>query len=221
MNKHIPSRTSQHVCSQFMEFLEYLEINPDPIEWRLDFTSNELAWRDQFFGKVSRPVAGCVVASSNPSKDWHVEGYTEVINYIQKKHKITVLLIGGPSTRESEIATQIAKGCNPSPILALERPIRNTLLQISGCSFLISPDTGPLHAAIALGVPVIGLYGYSNPYRCGPFKYQEFLIDKFNEDPENPERITRKVKPGNMEKISANEVISRVELIIKKHPLQV
>lgn len=218
MNRHIPHRTPHHVCGQFMEFLEFLGIDTDPVEWNLEFTQQELEWRDRFFKNIHCPVAGCIIASSNPLKDWNIAGYAQVIDYVQNTKNIKMLLIGGPSQREAQLAEEISRRCKTPPVTALERPIRNTLLQISKCQFIISPDTGPLHAAVALGVPTIGLYGYSNPRRCGPVKFHELLIDKFNEDPKNLERITRKVKPAHMQKITPEEVISKVDLVLEQYP---
>ena len=36
-------------------------------------------------------------------------------------------------------------------------------------NFLVSPDTGPMHVAAALGRPVIALFGPTAPWRTGPF----------------------------------------------------
>jgi heptosyltransferase-1 len=35
--------------------------------------------------------------------------------------------------------------------------------------FMVSADTGPLHLASALGIPVVGLFGPTDPARNGPF----------------------------------------------------
>jgi heptosyltransferase-1 len=35
--------------------------------------------------------------------------------------------------------------------------------------FVVSADTGPLHLATALGTPVVGLYGPTDPARNGPY----------------------------------------------------
>ncbi len=38
--------------------------------------------------------------------------------------------------------------------------------------FVVSADTGPLHLASALGTPVVGLYGPTDPARNGPYGAQ-------------------------------------------------
>ena len=38
---------------------------------------------------------------------------------------------------------------------------------------MVSGDTGPLHLASALGVPVVGIYGPTDPLRNGPWNPQD------------------------------------------------
>ena len=40
---------------------------------------------------------------------------------------------------------------------------------LARCDLLVSGDSGPLHMAVALGIPVVGLYGPSDPVRNGPY----------------------------------------------------
>jgi heptosyltransferase I len=130
------------------------------------------------------------------------------------------MIIGGPSAIEHAAASEICRLCRSKPIIALEKPIRHTLLQISGSRLVVSPDTGPLHMAVALNIPTVGLYGYSNPRRCGPYrKYQELLIDKYNDPGEENAPITRKTRPGRMQMITPDEVIGKIELGLKNYPV--
>ena len=93
-------------------------------------------------------------------------------------------------------------------------------MQIAGSRLIVSPDTGPLHMAVALNVPTVGLYGYSDPSRCGPYrKYHDLLIDKFNDPGDEGTPVTRKTKPGRMECISAGEVIEKINLGLNKYPV--
>ncbi|HLP25250.1 MAG TPA: glycosyltransferase family 9 protein, partial [Acidobacteriota bacterium] len=40
--------------------------------------------------------------------------------------------------------------------------------RLQACALLVANDTGGMHLANALGVPVIGLFGPTNPVRTGP-----------------------------------------------------
>jgi len=214
-NKRLPRHKPAHVLDQFLEFLFYLEIPlPEPM-WNIQFSGSELEWRKTWFSQFKHQVAVFVPASSKTEKDWSIEGYARVIDRVAKETKLECAIVGGPGKREKKIAEEILARTESSPVLALEKPIRNTLLQLSGARVVIAPDTGPLHMAVALGVPVIGLYGFSNPNRCGPYRFRELLIDKFNDPDKIPEPITRKTKLDRMNKINADEVFEKILLALK------
>jgi len=217
-NRHISPRPMRHVQDQFFEFAEHLGIDDYPVEWNFRFTSDEIAWQQSFFDAIARPVIGFVIASAHPEKDWSLEGYARVIDYVDQKMNMQPMLIGGPSAGERAIADEIIHRCRCRPAIALEKPIRRTMLQLGGCRLLVAPDTGPLHIAVALNVPTVGLYGYSNPLRCGPYhKFGELLIDKYNLPGEENAPITRNVHPGRMKMITPEEVIEKIELGIRTY----
>lgn len=219
INRRIPPAPMRHVQDQFFEFLDYLEIMDHPVEWNFTFTESEKNWQQSYFRRLKRPAAGFVIASAHREKDWALEKYARVIDYVDRKLDLQPILIGGPSRLEKDNADAICRMCITQPVIALEKPIRTTLLQIAGSRLIVSPDTGPLHMAVALDVPTIGLYGYSDPRRCGPYrKYHDLLIDKFNEPGKAHLPITRKTKPGRMALISAEEVIKKIELALKNYP---
>lgn len=218
-HRHIPARPVRHARDQFFEFLEYLKIADFDGEPEFCFTEAELKWRESFFSALGRPVAGFVVSSSNPDKDWAPGGYARVIDYVEASLGLRSMLIGGPAKIEAESARRILDLCRTNPLVALDRPIRRTLLYLSGCRIVVSPDTGPLHMAVALNVPTVGLYGYSDPRRCGPYrKYQDLLIDKYH-DPGHPAQpVTRITRPGRMQLITPEEVIAKIEYGLNAYP---
>lgn len=212
-NCKIPSRPRQHVQDQFFEFLDFLEIKDYPVEWNFTFTDQELSWQRSFFKGLKKPVISFVIASTSRDKDWGLERYAKVIDYVEQQLDMQPMLVGGPSNLEKDYAQKICRMCKKDPVIALEKPIRKTMMQLGGSRIVISPDTGPLHMAVALNTPTIGLYGYSNPKRCGPYrKYHDLLIDKYNEPGEENAPITHKTRPGRMNLITINDVIEKIEL---------
>ena len=217
-NRHIPPKPMGHVQDQFLEFLEYLGVKSDPVEWNFRFTSEELAWQKTFFHNIAAPAVGFVIASAHREKDWPAERYAKVIDHVAANFGATPVIIGGPGSHERKVAGRIADMCRYSPVIALEKPIRRTMLQLAGCRLVVSPDTGPLHIAVALGTPVVGLYGYSNPKRCGPYgKFHDLLIDAYNDTGDETAPVTRKTKPGRMEQIQVDTVIEKIGTGLKKY----
>ena len=88
---------------------------------------------------------------------------------------------------------------------------------LDASDFLVSPDTGPLHIAVGLGTPTVGLYGYTDPKRSGPYRrFSELTIDQYTRLGEtSPSRRKRK---GNMKRIQAEDVLEKLELALKRYP---
>ena len=220
INLAIPEHPYQHVQDHYFEFLDFLEIRNYPIEWNVTFTDEEINWRETFFEQFDRPVISFVVSAAVPEKNWPTERHAEVIDHVESHLGLQPLLLGGPSHQEKMIADEIVRLCHCPVAVALEKPIRRTLLQLSGSRLVVSPDTGPLHAAVAMKIPTIGLYGFSDPRRCGPYRdFQDLLINRFADPGEEDTPIRRVTRPGRMEYISASEVIEKIELALQKYPL--
>jgi heptosyltransferase I len=97
------------------------------------------------------------------------------------------------------------------PVWALGDSIRRLTWLIDGCRLVIAPDTGPVHIARALEVPVIGLYGHTNPWRVGPYrKYEDLWIDRYNEPGDAPDPSLFDPKHGRMELIEVSDVLEKV-----------
>ncbi len=216
---HVPHRPPGHVQDAYLEFLDWLEVPHGEPRWDLVFTPEEIAWREAFFAGLGRQAVAFVAASSRPVKDWQPDGYARVMEHVDGVLGLQPLIVGGPSAREREVAEAIVGRCRARVVVALERPVRRMLLQLSGAAVVVAPDTGPLHAAVALGVPTVGLYGASDPRRCGPYRrFGELLVDRYNEPGERDAPIRRTVKRGRMSAITPRDVIEKVELALARYP---
>ncbi len=217
-NRRIPHRKPGHVLDQFFEFLDFLDIPDTPLDWAIRFTDEELDYRHRFFKVIPRDVAAFVIASSNPEKDWTVEGYAKVMDDVDERLGLQPMIVGGPSDYERELAERICDLCRSKPLLALEKPVRHTLLQLSGSKVVVAPDTGPMHMAVALNVPTVALYGHTDPRRCGPYRrFQDLLIDAYNRPGETPGTVTRKTKKGRMLDITPDEVFEKIRLAVETY----
>src|SRR5205085_2256755 len=52
-------------------------------------------------------------------------------------------------------------------------------LPLSRATVLVSPDSGPVHMATAVGTPVVGLYAATNPARSGPYLSGRWCVDAY------------------------------------------
>ena len=214
-NAHLPPRPAGHVFEQYLEFLAYLGIQNYEPRWDLVLTPQERAAGEAFAAGLSGPALGLVVASSSRHKDWPPAHYARLADAAAAQFGLVPVLVGGPGAREAAAAREIAAAARTPVVMALDGPVRTTMAKLAHCRVVVAPDTGPLHLAVALGVPTVGLYAYSDPRRCGPVKFRELLVDHHNRPGDDPARpITRRTRPGAMATITVEEVLARVELAL-------
>jgi heptosyltransferase I len=215
-NDHLPPGPRAHTQDLFFEFLAHLGVPVPAPEWRIAFTDEERAAQAEFFAPFrDRPVVGIVPASANAKKDWFPDRYARVADSLERDFGYRSVLIGGPGAREQAIARDIVARAGAEPAWGLGDSIRRLMWMIDGTDLLIAPDTGPVHIARALGVPVVGLYGHTNPWRVGPYRAWEALwIDRYTEPGDAPDPSNFTPKLGRMERITADDVLDRVRLAV-------
>ena len=97
------------------------------------------------------------------------------------------------------------------------------LCVLNQSEFYIGPDSGTLHMARMVEIPVIGLYATSNPHRTGPYKKLDYVVDKYNEalckfsdkNINNAKWGERVRDPDAMKLISVNDVKGKIKDIVK------
>ncbi len=100
------------------------------------------------------------------TKRWPVEYWARLADLLQARGA-KVIIVWGPG--EQELASQVADSMAFFPIMAPLTDLKQLLYLLSRVDLVIAGDTGPLHLAAALGTPVIGLFGPTDPILNGPY----------------------------------------------------
>ena len=182
----IVPQPNQHVQDQYFEFMKALDIPFAKPIWELGpWNAEEREWQRAFFSQFAKPVAPIVVATSKADKDWLPERWAEVCRILWDEFELQPVLVGGQSDRELAAAKHILREA-PMAHSALGSGLRKLAAILDGAAVAISPDTGPLHLAVALHTPVISLMGYTNPKRVGPYNFsQDLMIDAYGDPGED------------------------------------
>jgi len=211
-SERIPAHPMQHVQDQYFEFLEKLGISPAPIQWNLGPWPHEVAWQREFVDGFDRPIAAIVVATSKPEKDWIPERWATVTDILSERYGLQTVLVGGNSGRETAAAKTILSLSKSKPVSALGSGLRKLASILDASNLVLSPDTGPLHMAVAVDTPVISLIGYTDPRRTGPYrKFHDLIIDAFHDGPADGP-VTMKTKSDRMSRITVADVGKRLEI---------
>lgn len=211
-NRHMPDGPRKHSQEQALDFVRWLGLDRHPVRWDIALSEDEKREQRGFFARFGgRPVAAIVPASSSHKKDWLADRYAAVIDTLERDLGYRTLLVGGPGERENRIARDIVERASAKPEWALGDGIRRLLWLLAGSNMVIAPDTGPVHVARAFGVPVVGLYGHTNPWRVGPYRaFEDLWIDRYTDPGDAPDPSDARAKFGRMEQITVSEVLAKV-----------
>lgn len=207
----IPPHTQQHVQDQYFEFLTALNVPHEPVTWALGPWDDERDAQRRFLDKFDRPIASIVVATSKPQKDWLPDRWAQVADALRYDFGLQPVLVGGQSARELAAEQTIMRRATYAPFSALGSGLRNLVGILDGSALVLSPDTGPLHMAVALDRPVVSLMGYTNPKRTGPYrKFHDLIVDAYGE-PGEDYPISMENRRDRMPSITVRDVLDRVE----------
>lgn len=166
-NEHIPPNPAPGVTvAQYLEFADHLGAPEAPPSWDLPF--------EPWSGEA--PVAVLNLGASKPANLWPNERWAAVATQLAERHgPERVALSGGPADRE---AADAVLSSAPAGILdavgALS--LKQTAGLIAASRVFVGCDTGPLHIAVAVGTPVVALFGAADPARTGPFGQPQSVL---------------------------------------------
>ncbi len=224
VKERIPASASQHVADSFFSFLETLGMDKKKRVWDLPSVpgAEKLAQEVLTADGPSMIISPC---SSHPLRNWLADRYASVADYAARTYQMQILICGGDTIGEREMARQILQHCRYARPLNLVG--KDTFAQfielLRGATVLLSPDSGPMHMAAITDTPVIGLHAASNPLRSGPYKSLGYCVDRYEQaalkflgKPAAQIKWGTKIeKPGVMELVSVTQVVQRLDKLMR------
>ncbi|MBF0489123.1 MAG: glycosyltransferase family 9 protein [Candidatus Omnitrophica bacterium] len=160
-----------------------------------------------------------------PYRSWTPEGYAQIIDDFQEKG-IAVLLTG--QAMHQPLIDQILKQCKIQGRVAnihclLDKDFDDLIYYIQNASVVLCSDTGVLHVARALNVPVLGLFGPSNPQHTGAigkgvygFIRNDFPCGPCNYSPQYRYEEKKSCLDGNPPPCMRSITADRVKILLRK-----
>ena len=158
-----------------MAFAAELGVTDLDAHWQIPTSAADEAWAAAQIDPA-RPTLLIAPAASKAYKNWTIEGYATLADHAAERG-FQVLLCGGPTPLEQQMAHDIQARCqHPPGNLIGQTSLKQLMALIKQAQLVLAPDTGPTHMATAAGVPVIGLYAHHNPERTGPYRCRELVV---------------------------------------------
>jgi heptosyltransferase I len=218
-NAQIAPAGNEHVLDSFMGFARACGIEPGPARWDVTLPGSALAYAHSVIPD-SQPTLLISPCSSHRARNWSAERYAAIADHAATTHGMRVVLVGGRSRIEAQMGAAIAAAAH-APIV--NQIGKDTLPELLGLlargTALLSPDSGPVHMASMVGLPVIGLYAATNPQRAGPYYSRQWCVDKYDAaarkflgKPAAQIAWTRKIeRPGVMDLITVSDVTAKLD----------
>lgn len=106
-------------------------------------------------------------ASYGSAKCWPPERFAEALNQLTSERNCDVVLFG--TTGEAAVSNAIVAGLKKKPIdLTGKTAIADLPALLSRCSLFIGNDSGAMHVAGAVGLPVVAIFGPTDPHGTVP-----------------------------------------------------
>ena len=116
-------------------------------------------------------------ASYGPAKMWFPERFAAVADRLANEFSARIILFGSAGDRERTNLVQ-RHSENPMINLAGETTLKEVVGLISECNLFISNDSGLMHLAGALNIPLIAVFGSTNPTTTSPVGRKSVVIYK-------------------------------------------
>jgi heptosyltransferase I len=182
VRERIPDRPGIHVLDAIGSFCEPLGLVQDHVEWNLPVPGDAHAWARAQWPDDGAPVLMVSPCSSHVLRNWRAERYAALADHAAARGW-RVVLCGGRSALERETTDAILAAM--STTAALDLVGKDTLKQLPAllarADLVVTPDSGPMHIANAMGAKVLGLHAASNPARSGPYSDRRYCVDRYDD----------------------------------------
>lgn len=219
LNNKLVQPEAVHVIDRNLELLKPLGIAPTDVQFGLQDTAEdsaaagamlaEMRVRGQF--AVINPGAGWA------SKVWPAERYAAVANYLGLRHAMRSVVVWA-GDQERGWAEQIVAGSGGFAVLAPKTSLLELAALTRQAALFVASDTGPLHIAVAVGTPSVGMFGPMPADRNGPYGPAHQSVQKTCLSGSSRER--RGAGPESMLAISVADCCSACDAILNRAPMR-
>lgn len=208
-----------HNIHEVQNFLNVLRAEGIPVidnyleAW---ISEDEKGYAEKFFieNSLTEKTVAIHPFAANPYRAWHIDNFIEVSNKLGERGYRTIFF--GGKRDKNYIGYIKEKSLHNSIFLIGETTLRQTMAILSKCRALICNDSGIMHLASALNIPLIAIFGPQWPVKFGPHSEKSRVIykafpcspckQKFFKECKPSERMT----PLCIEAISIEEVFEEI-----------
>lgn len=166
-----PDLSKVHYSERWLHLLEYLK---KPIADRrpeLKLEPEQLVFSKRFLREIGIEdkdiVVGFHPGARNELRQWGAEKFLQVARRLKDSFPIKILWFQEPGE---------TKLLHSDELIPVALPLREFVAVLSACKALVCNDTGPMHMASGLGIPVVAVFGPTQPEWFGPLGLHDRIV---------------------------------------------
>lgn len=214
-NRVVPKEpTSVHVVQEYLDVARFLGAETEPVEFPLYIPPEADERVRRVLQEEGIPSAEGFISinpsAGRPFKRWRTERWAELITLFDQRYHLPVVLVGSKADRllaediRARTSAPFVDMVGKTNLKELSAILRRSLLHICG-------DTGSAHISVALGKPVIGLYGPTDHWRTSPYGQEHRMITHKHRCPVCKGAKPRREHSDCMDMITVAEVLEMIE----------
>lgn len=167
--------TEPHMVEQNLALAYAAGAKPGKPRFPLQIPASARAYVDQTISRIRWNNFGVLSLGGGwLSKCWPAPRFGELAKNLFERHGLRFLINCGPG--ETQMAREAVAAAGPAAPQIVEADLGQLMEFLRRARIVVAADSGPLHLAVALGTPVVGLYGPTSPARNGPYCAADIVI---------------------------------------------
>ncbi len=171
----IPRPKQVHAVKENMALVESLGAHSE--QWQFPLPRDHQD--DTYIENQLAPFNGGPFLIVNPgggwrSKCWSPDNYALLIREWAGTHPESIVVTGAPS--EEPVMNEILAGAGTPSARYFPTTLIQFITLARRARLFVGGDTGPMHLAAAVGTPIVGIFGPTDPVRNGPFAADDITL---------------------------------------------
>jgi ADP-heptose:LPS heptosyltransferase len=167
-----------HQIERNLDIIRQLGIHPSCKQIEIDVPDEQLNFAETFYNEnfpdKNRFVIGFHPGAGKPENVWDPENFASLADMLHKDYEPYFFISQGP--KDEQWVSKLTGFLKDRKFTVHNGVLLKNIALISKLDVLISNDTGIMHIASGLKIPVIGLFGPTKAYEWGPLGNNKFAV---------------------------------------------
>ncbi|MDH3974404.1 MAG: glycosyltransferase family 9 protein [Deltaproteobacteria bacterium] len=203
----------RHTIDKYLDLVVSVGGSADSTPVKIYYAKEDADYVDRFIrdeGLESKKWIAINPGASWTSKLWGAQRYAILCDLLNEA-SVPHVIVWGPG--EEKIVEEIQEKAGNELLIAPPTSIKQLACLLERSSLYVGGDTGPMHMAVAMGTPVAGIFGPSDPERNGPYGEGQKVLQADLDCIKCWKRSCPTVEC--MEKVTPQSVIDAIKEILK------